>query len=518
MGARNDVRALPESYQRLHAELAGVLGAERVVCDPLRTLAYGTDASFYRLIPKVVVKVATTAELSAVLKSAGRLGLPVTYRTAGTSLSGQAITDSILVLLAGAWRGARVMDGGERIALEPGVIGAEANAMLAPYGRKIGPDPASINAAMIGGIAANNAAGMCCGTAQNSYRTVEAMKLVLSDGTPVDTADPESRRRLAAQRPELLAELAAIRDEIRSDAALETRIREKYRIKNTTGYSINAFVDYQDPIDILAHLMIGSEGTQRTITPPRRVEGADRCVVYFPSCVTRTMGPSRTAPDQRGVSEAMLSLLAKAGYDVVFPVGLDALCCGMAFESKGFPETADQKSAELAAALLEASGNGAMPVLCDTSPCLHRMKKKLDPALDLYEPVEFIHTFLMSRLRLERKAETVVLHLPCSTQKMGLAEKMKAVAHACAEKVIVPAAIQCCGFAGDKGFSVPELNASALSRLRAQLPGDCRAGYSNSRTCEIGLTEQGGIPYSSIVHLVDRCSTSARPAPSNPVI
>ncbi len=132
MGAQNDVRALPEPYQKLYGELARVLGPERIICDPLRTLAYGTDASFYRLVPKLIAKVATTGELSAVLGAAGRLGLPVTFRAAGTSLSGQAISDSVLILIAGAWRGARVLDGGARIALEPGVIGAEANAMLAP--------------------------------------------------------------------------------------------------------------------------------------------------------------------------------------------------------------------------------------------------------------------------------------------------------------------------------------------------------------------------------------------------
>jgi D-lactate dehydrogenase len=205
----------------------------------------------------------------------------------------------------------------------------------------------------------------------------------------------------------------------------------------------------------------------------------------------------------------MLSVLAKAGYDVRFPPGMDALCCGMAFESKGFPRTADEKSDELSAALLEASGGGAIPVVCDTSPCLHRMKRKLDPRLALYEPVEFIHRFLMDRLTFERKAETVAIHAPCSTHKMGLADRMKALAQACVEHVVVPPGIRCCGFAGDKGFQVPALNASALAQLPDQLPEDCRLGYSNSRTCEIGLARHAGIPYQSIVHLVDRCTTRA---------
>jgi len=268
------------------------------------------------------------------------------------------------------------------------------------------------------------------------------------------------------------------------------------------------------------HLPVWTEHlptAQKKLTPPRRVEGADRAVVYFPSCVARTLGPARGAPDARGVGEAMLSLLAKAGYDVSFPAALDSLCCGMSFESKGFPRTADEKSAELSAALLEASGGGALPILCDTSPCLYRMKRTLDARLALHEPVEFIHAFLMDRLRFEKRPETVAIHPPCSTEKMGLTAKMRALAQACAENVVLPSGIACCGFAGDKGFTLPSLNASALSRLPGQLPEDCRLGYSNSRTCEIGLSQHAGIPYQSIVHLVDRCTTSARPAPTRHV-
>lgn len=241
-------------------------------------------------------------------------------------------------------------------------------------------------------------------------------------------------------------------------------------------------------------------------------------MVYFPSCVARTLGPSRSAPDPRGLSEAMLSILAKARYDVLFPPDLEELCCGLAFESKGFPRTADDKLAQLVEALMEASGGGALPILCDTSPCLQRMKEKLAPRLALYEPIEFIHQFLLARLRLQKKPMAIALHPPCSTQKMGLVEKMKALALACAETVIVPEGIHCCGFAGDKGFVLPELNASALERLRPQLPANCLEGFSNSRTCEIGLSEQSAIPYQSIVHLVDGCAESAVGAPDEPIV
>jgi D-lactate dehydrogenase len=923
-----DVRALPPAHRSFYEDARGVLPAERLICDPLRTLAYGTDASFYRLVPKVVARVRTVEEVQGVLALAARHCVPLTFRAAGTSLSGQAVTDSVLVQLDG-WKGRRITDGGAAVVLEPGVIGAEANALLAPLGRKIGPDPASIGACQIGGIASNNASGMCCGTAQNSYRTVRSMKLVLADGTLVDTSDPEHRARLRRTHAALLDGLSAIRSEILADPALERRIREKYRIKNTTGYGLNSFVDFDDPVDILLHLLIGAEGTlaflaeitfatveehahkasalvlfpdvdtaaratqrlsggpvsavemmdraslrsveskpglpavlrtlgpnvcallvevraadpagvaraadaaaallqglptvepirftavkaeyerlwdirrglfpavgaarrigttvviedvafpmqhlaagtaelQRlfrehgyhegiifghaldgnlhfvftqgfgdpaeveryrrfmddvcemvakrfdgslkgehgtgrnmapfvalewgekahglmrrlkalldpagllnpgvilnddprahvkdlkalphahdlvdrctecgfceprcpsralTLTPRQRiavrraiaqlerdpapaavrrlerlehdyaylgddtcaadgmcatacpvgidtgkltkarraearsslangiaglaarhfgwttagaraglaaartaralpvlpdaaptaghggfedvVKGRERAAVYLPSCVVRTMGPARADPDQRALSQAMLSLLDKAGYDVRFPKRLSSLCCGLAFESKGFPRLGDEKARELERALLDATDGGKLPVVCDTSPCVQRMKAMLDPRLSIQEPAEFIHDRLMDRLTFQRRKGAVALHVTCSSTKMGLEPKLRAVAEACAEKVVVPPT-GCCGFAGDKGFTNPELTASALSGLRAALPAGCERGYSNSRACEIGLSTHAGVPYQSIVYLVDACTSPRR--------
>ena len=946
---RSDVEALAGRYRAFWDEAAGFLPSGRLMCDPFRTLAFGTDASFYRLVPRIVVKATAAAEVTRLVALAGRLEVPLTFRAAGTSLSGQAVTDSVLVVLAGAWRGARVLDAGERVALEPGVIGSDANALLASYGRKIGPDPASINACMVGGIVANNAAGMCCGTALNSYQTVDSMRLVLADGSALDTADAASRRAFAETHPGLVDGLAAIRDEIASDADLAGRIREKYRIKNTTGYGLNAFVDFRDPVDILLHLMVGSEGTLgfisevtlrtvvdhphkasalvcfpdieqaaiatqrlrdgpvsavemmdraslrsveskaglprylkdlgpdacallvetrapappelarqsdelrglveavpklfpveftnvkaeyeklwdvrrglfpavggarkigttvviedvafpmrhlaaatvrlqgimrshgydegiifghaldgnlhftftqdfataaevsryqglmedvcemvvgqydgslkgehgtgRNMAPfverewgaraygimrrvkalldpkgilnpgvvlndnprvylenlkplPRAHEIVDRCiecgfcepkcpsrevtttprqritvqremarlrrtgedpvrlerldeayrylgeetcatdglcatacpvsidtgefvkelraasrgeparararrlagnfasteawarrslaaadgvhavlgtrlmgsvsraaraasggrlpmwnpemprparlgplvdvvrgrgrrVVYFPSCVARAMGPARGDPEDRCVSAAVLSLLEKAEYDVLFPAEVDSLCCGLAFDSKGFREVADAKARELERALLARSEGGTIPVVCDTSPCLYRMRKLMDARLQLLEPVEFIHDHLMDKLRFSKQPGPVAVHVTCSSTKMGLADKFRAVAAACAERVVVPPGVGCCGFAGDRGFSHPELNASALAGLRAGLDG-CREGFSNSRTCEIGLSLHGGIPYRSIVFLVDRAAARSR--------
>lgn len=926
-----DLEALPGPYRAFHDELAAALPPGRLVVDPLRLFALGTDASFYRLVPKLAVLVRDAAEVGRVLTAASARLLPVTFRAAGTSLSGQALSDSVLVVLSGGFRDREILDGGGRVRLGPGVIGAEANALLAPLGRKLGPDPASIGACMVGGIVANNAGGMCCGTAQNSYQTVTGMQLLLADGTRLDSADPASRAGFATAHPEILAGLAALRDELLADATLAERIRRKYRIKNTTGYSLNAFVDYHDPIDILLHLVVGSEGTlafisevtfatveeqahkasalilypdielgaravqrldrqvvaaaeimdraslravearpgmpaglsglgpeacallvevrassaaalpvaidaamQRlsgvptigpvlftadraaadklwdvrrglfpavgaarrigttviiedvafpmehlaagtvelqkafarhgyaegiifghaldgnlhfvftqdfgdpaevaryqgflddvcrmvaarfdgslkaehgtgrnmapfvelewgpaaysimkrvkalldphrllnpgviinddphahlkdlkplppadpiidrciecgfceprcpsrtlTATPRQRITvsrelarlrrsgddaprlarldadfrywgeetcatdglcaiacpvgidtgeyvkklraadrgglsravagavasnlaavsatvrlglgavralrqavsgsgtagapypgpvhaapfrevraGKGRPVVYLPACVTRTFGPTDGDPDDRALPDAVRSLLDKAGYDVRFPAGLSSLCCGLAFESKGFPELGDLKAKELEAALLEASEGGAVPILCDTSPCLQRMRKKLDQRLTMLEPAEFIHDHLLDKLAFTREPGPVALHVTCSTARLGLGGKLEALARLCAEQVVVPG-IGCCGFAGDRGFSHPELNAAALAGLAASLPAGCHEGFSSSRTCEIGLSHHAQRPYRSIVFLVDRCTTSA---------
>ncbi|ADU64880.1 D-lactate dehydrogenase (cytochrome) [Desulfurispirillum indicum S5] len=971
-----DIAKLPSTYQEFYREIAPHFAPQDIIADPLRTLAYGTDASFYRLIPKLVVKAGCNEQVVVLLQVASRLNIALTFRAAGTSLSGQAISDSILVMLAEGWSHCDVDAHGCAITMGPAVIGAEANRVLKPFSRKIGPDPASINHAMIGGIAANNASGMCCGTADNSYKTVQDMTIIFHDGTVLDTADPDSVAAFRLSHGHLISAVESMRDDIGADAELSALIRHKFKIKNTTGYGINAFVDFDDPIDIIKHLMIGSEGTlgfiarityrtvhdhshkasslalfpdirqaclavmrlnrdlvsaaelmdrkslqsvedkagmpeylrtldsevcgllieveaenhdalhrkidaavaalegiptarplefstdkavcaqlwnirkglfpavgamrtmgttviiedvaypmehladaisglramldeygytdsiifghaldgnvhfvftqdfakeeqvrqydalmqevcntvtgqyggslkaehgtgrnmapfvemewgkqaysymlrikqtfdpqgilnpgviinedslahlkdlkhlpatheiidkciecgfcevncpsrNLTLTPRQRIttqryitslraigqsgellkrveddyqymgeatcaadglcattcpvaidtgshtknlrstqnktmgrriaglcarnfapltkgialalgfshiahrvlgksllgglsravrslsggkipawdpwfpkaawfrpvntkkveathaprvsqdgerqtlepgkeanvsgrsmgDEAPRQVVYFPACVSRSMGPAHGDLDQRSLTEAMLSLLEKAGYEVIYPANLDALCCGTPFESKGFMEEADAKSSELEKALLAASDSGRIPVLCDTSPCLYRMRRVMDARLKLLEPVEFIHDHLLGHLNIEPLPETVAIHITCSATKMNLQPKFQAVAAACARSVVSPPEIKCCGFAGDRGFNYPELNASALAPLKAALPADCKSGYSNSRTCEIGLARHSGISYQSIVYLVDR--------------
>nr|WP_315170435.1 FAD-binding and (Fe-S)-binding domain-containing protein [uncultured Flavobacterium sp.] len=253
--------SLSPSYQKFKDQISAVLDSERILTNPLQTLAYGTDASFYRLIPKMVLLVHSEAEVVAIIKAANALNIALTFRAAGTSLSGQAITDSVLVVATHGWKNYELLDDKQKIKLEPGIVGARANTFLAPHGLKIGPDPASIGAAMIGGIVANNASGMCCGTAQNSYKTIADIRMILHDGTVLDTADAESVASFYETQAHLIEEIKDLRHTIIANPALEERIRQKFKIKNTTGYSINALVDYEDPIEIIKHLMVGSEGT-----------------------------------------------------------------------------------------------------------------------------------------------------------------------------------------------------------------------------------------------------------------
>ncbi len=246
----------------VRARLANTsIAPNRVMTDPLMTYAYSGDASQYRLVPAAVVIVNSEDEVRAVVAAARAEKLPLTFRAAGTSLSGQAITDGVLAVLGDGFKQMRVLDGGDRIVLGPAIIVAQANRVLKPLNRKLGPDPASQATCKIGGVVNNNSSGMCCGVAYNTYHTLERMRVLLVDGTVLDSGDPDSVAAFRASHAHLLDALHALHHEVTANAALVELIRTKYRIKNTVGYSINALVDFHDPIDILIHLIVGSEGT-----------------------------------------------------------------------------------------------------------------------------------------------------------------------------------------------------------------------------------------------------------------
>jgi D-lactate dehydrogenase len=243
---------------------------------------------------------------------------------------------------------------------------------------------------------------------------------------------------------------------------------------------------------------------------PRDGAGTRGAVVYFPSCAARSMGPARGDPETDALPVVVDRLLRRAGFDVVYPEHAEAFCCGQPFESKGLAEPANAKSSELEAALGRASRDGRLPIVFDTSPCAYRMKRRLEGRLAVMDFVEFAHDVLLERLAIVPQPGPVALHPVCSIRKMELEDKLEALARACAGQVTVPESVRCCGFAGDKGFTTPELNAHALRHLRDELPAGCTAGFSTSRTCEIGLAEHSGIAYRSIAYLLDACTAAAQ--------
>lgn len=248
-----------------HQKFAGlaneIVGKKSVYTDYFYRFAYGTDASLYRYVPQVVVRANREVEVIALIKAAKECGVALTFRASGTSLSGQTSSESVLVMLGHEFLNLKIQSQGEKVTVGPMVIGASVNKALKPFNRKIGPDPASISVARIGGIVANNSSGMCCGTKNNTYHTLEDIRLILNDGTVLDTRDPDNVASFRQTHAPFLSELVALRERIISNPILKEKVAVKYRLKNTTGYGVNALIDFDDPVEILKHLIVGSEGT-----------------------------------------------------------------------------------------------------------------------------------------------------------------------------------------------------------------------------------------------------------------
>lgn len=241
--------------------LESLLPKERIKCRLIDVVAYASDAGFYYLRPKAVVQPVSEDEIRALFSFSHTRKIPLTFRTAGTSLSGQSVTDGILVDLSQYWNRVKVEKDGELVRVQPGAIGAMVNAYLRKYKKKIGPDPSSINSAMMGGILSNNSSGMCCGVTKNSYHTTRFIKFILPDGKTYSTEFKEDYQRFYNESYEIYRQIKLLKDDLQKDVNITERIRHKYLTKNTVGYSVNAFLDFEEPLDILAHLLIGAEGT-----------------------------------------------------------------------------------------------------------------------------------------------------------------------------------------------------------------------------------------------------------------
>ena len=245
----------------LRSELTALLGEEKLLGRATDLIRYASDASPYRILPQAVVMAHNAADVAKVLEFGRREGFPVTFRSGGTSLNGQGQTAGILVDVRKHFTGVEVLEGGMKARVKPGTVLGHANKVLAPYGRKLGPDPASTDIATVGGVVNNNSGGMRCGVTYDSYSTVTGMTFVLPSGTLIDTEAEDAEEVFAAKEPELARGLMKIREEILADQALVERIRHKFEIKNTTGYRLCAFLDGQTPVEIFRRLIIGSEGT-----------------------------------------------------------------------------------------------------------------------------------------------------------------------------------------------------------------------------------------------------------------
>ena len=270
-------------------------------------LSFAHDASHYLLVPQAVVTPKATEEVALLLRAAAEQGVALTFRSGGTSLSGQATSDGVLVDTRRHFRGIEVLDDGARVRVQPGATIRAVNTRLAPHGRKLGPDPASEVACTVGGVIANNSSGMACGTELNTYRTLESAVLVLPSGTVIDSAAPDADDRLRALEPSIHEGLARLRERVRTNPDSVRRIEQLFSIKNTMGYGVNAFLDHTEPVDLLTRLVIGSEGTLAFIA-----EATFRTVPAHPHAATALL----VFPDLTSATGSLPDLV-DAGFDTI---------------------------------------------------------------------------------------------------------------------------------------------------------------------------------------------------------
>jgi len=259
------------------------------------------DASHFLLIPQAVVFAGNADEVGSLLRASAAQGMPLTFRSGGTSLSGQAVTDGVLVDVRRNFTNIEVLGGGSRVRVQPGVTIRAVNARLMPFGRKLGPDPASESACTIGGVVANNSSGMACGTVNNTYQTLESLTVVLPSGTVINTGAPDADERLRTLEPDLFNGLLRLSRRVRDNPASVATIQHQFSMKNTMGYGVNSLLDFDRPADILAHLIVGSEGTLGFVA-----EAVFRTIPRLPHVTTALL----VFPDLEAANTALPELVA----------------------------------------------------------------------------------------------------------------------------------------------------------------------------------------------------------------
>ncbi|TVU59309.1 FAD-binding oxidoreductase [Paenarthrobacter nitroguajacolicus] len=327
---------------------AAVQNPEGVSTRAIDLHANAHDASHFLLIPQAVVTAESAAEVGGLLRASALQGVPLTLRSGGTSLSGQAVTDGVLVDVRRHFRDIEVLDDGARVRVQPGVTVRALNARLARHGRKFGPDPASEAACTIGGVVANNSSGMNCGTVDNSYRTLESLTLVLPSGTVIDTGAPDADQKLRAVEPELYGGLARLAERVRNNPDSVQRIRQQFSMKNTMGYGLNSLLDYRNPVDITAHLIIGSEGTLGFVA-----EAVFRTIPLLQHAAAGLL----VFPDLESANEALPTLVDTGAATIEL---MDALSLKVGQTLKGAPAVVhDIAVRDHAALLVEYSASSA---------------------------------------------------------------------------------------------------------------------------------------------------------------
>jgi D-lactate dehydrogenase len=248
--------------------------------------------------------------------------------------------------------------------------------------------------------------------------------------------------------------------------------------------------------------------------PKTRRETAS--AIYFPSCITRTMGALPGEPRGMSVAQAFVEVASRAGTPLHVPEDVRGHCCGVPYSSKGFAEAHALTMNATVARMWRWSGEGALPVVIDTSPCTHGLRSGEDLTLrnreslarmKILDGVEFFAETALPRLTLTRRAGAAAVHPVCSLVKMNLTEKLETIARACCDSAFVAASAECCGFAGDRGWLIPELTASAAREEAAEIRARGASEiYSSSRTCEIGLARSTGLIARSFIHLLEAAS------------